>query len=628
MKGNPRKSSQIFSDEVLDYIKQLFMEEDVDVLQSHPELEATEKPFYELIGEKYPPSPDRSPPESSGENRSCNTISDGIDFFQSNSEFAWYRNCDISPSHPSLGLQEDQFTNLFFRYLPTSEFHKGVEEAKKFLPNENNLAIHHFAQADLTLQREPIEGARRKQNRSSDEWTNEEARRSKQSASFSEEPTVPSEILDELLLCSGDKFPKIVKAIRKDFYKEASLNSQNTEPKELGTRRKSSKTKQPKKTEDAEEADIQTLLLLCAQTAANYDSRRAYELLKQIRQHSSPHGDASQRLAHYFADGLEARLSGTGSELHHSVAFNQKTLKDALSAYKLYLASCPFKKISYHFANQTILDTIQNADRVHILDFGIYFGFQWPVFLKLLSLRSGGPPKLRITGIDIPQPGFRPTKMIEETGRRLTDYAERFGVPFEYHGIAAKFDEINVEELSIDEEEMLVANCLFRLHSPADETVFEECPRDKVLNTIRKLNPAVFVNVVLNGTYGAPLFMTRVREALYHFSAVFDMIDATTIRESETRLMVERDLYGRLLINAISCEGLERERPETYRQWQVRCLRAGFGMAPNSRRFVKKVKDGVRSIYHEDFCIDEDDRWLLVGWKGRILYALSAWKPS
>ncbi|KAL6176979.1 hypothetical protein ACLB2K_053611 [Fragaria x ananassa] len=48
---------------------------------------------------------------------------------------------------------------------------------------------------------------------------------------------------------------------------------------------------------------------ICAQAVASYDQRNAVELLKQIRQHSSPYGDATQRLAHYFADGLERRIS-------------------------------------------------------------------------------------------------------------------------------------------------------------------------------------------------------------------------------------------------------------------------------------------------------------------------------
>jgi hypothetical protein len=37
------------------------------------------------------------------------------------------------------------------------------------------------------------------------------------------------------------------------------------------------------------------------------------------------------------------------------------------------------------------------------------------------------------------------------------------------------------------------------------------------------------------------------------------------------------------------------------------------------------VLDKVKDSYHKDFVVDEDQRWLLHRWKGRVLYAWSAW---
>ncbi|KAL9688015.1 hypothetical protein QQ045_032427 [Rhodiola kirilowii] len=96
--------------------------------------------------------------------------------------------------------------------------------------------------------------------------------------------------------------------------------------------------------------------------------------------------------------------------------------------------------------------------RVHIIDFVIHYGFQWPTFLQRISSRPGGPPKVRITGIDFPQPGFRPAEGVEETGRRIAGYAERFGVPFEFNAISKKWETIKEEDLKIQEDELLVVN--------------------------------------------------------------------------------------------------------------------------------------------------------------------------
>jgi hypothetical protein len=40
---------------------------------------------------------------------------------------------------------------------------------------------------------------------------------------------------------------------------------------------------------------------------------------------------------------------------------------------------------------------------------------------------------------------------------------------------------------------------------------------------------------------------------------------------------------------------------------------------------VKLARDKVKNYYHKDFLIDEDHRWLLQGWKGWILFAVSTW---
>ncbi|KAJ0962373.1 hypothetical protein J5N97_030201 [Dioscorea zingiberensis] len=96
------------------------------------------------------------------------------------------------------------------------------------------------------------------------------------------------------------------------------------------------------------------------------------------------------------------------------------------------------------------------------------------------------------------------------------------------------------------------------------------------------------------------------------------MLDTTVPREDAQRLLIERDLFGREALNVISCEGSERvERPETYKQWQVRNLRAGFEQMPLDPDIMKRAKDRVKSNYHKDFVIDEDSRWMLQGWKGR-----------
>ncbi|CBI31657.3 unnamed protein product, partial [Vitis vinifera] len=322
--------------------------------------------------------------------------------------------------------------------------------------------------------------------------------------------------------------------------------------------------------------DLTTLLTLCAQAVAADDWRTANEQLKQIRQHASPTGDGRQRMAHYFANGLEARMAGSGTRIYKAVITKPTSAAIVLKAYHLLLAV------------------------LHIVDFGILYGFQWPSLIQRLASRPGGPPKLRITGIDLPQPGFRP---------------------------AERWETIQVEDLKIDSDELLVVNCNCRFRNLLDETVVVESPRNIVLNLIRKMNPDIFIQGIVNGGYGAPFFLSRFREALFHFSALFDILEATVPRQTLERTLIEREIFGWDAMNVIACEGSERiERPETYRQWQIRNLRAGFRQLPLDQEIFNIAKEKVKLWYHKDFAVDQDGQWLLQGWKGRIIFAISSWK--
>ncbi|XP_050236176.1 scarecrow-like protein 14 isoform X2 [Mercurialis annua] len=373
--------------------------------------------------------------------------------------------------------------------------------------------------------------------------------------------------------------------------------------------------------------DLWTVLPQCAQAVADDDQVTAKDLLRQIRQYSSPFGDGNQRIAHYFANGLEARLAGSGTPGYTPAISSTTSAASVLKAHHIFITACPFQTMSHLYANETIIKLSENVTRLHIIDFGILYGFQWPNLIQRLSTRIGGPPKLCITGIEFPQPGFRPAERVEETGRRLRKYCERFNVPFEYYHIAQNWASIQYDDFNINENEMVVVNSLYRFKNLPDDTMIAKSVRDAILQLVRKINPCIFIHGVVNGTYNAPFFRTRFRDTLFHFSALFDMFDSTIPREERERMTME-EVFGRYAVNVIACEGGERvERPETYRQWQVRNLRAGFRQLPLDEVIMKKVRSTVKSNYNKNFMVDEDCQWMLQGWKGRIIYALSVWKP-
>ncbi|CAM0874238.1 unnamed protein product [Alopecurus aequalis] len=519
-------------------------------------------------------------------------------------------------------------------------FRKGMEEANKFLPTNSTLLVDLDAISDKPVlsgftagsqvKKEEADGlgtlmfgnGRGRKKRHDMEDLEAETGRNSKLMTWEQEEIGAREMVDEIMIHGFEICMKGMEDLRIAMGSEAEKNN----------RKGTGKAARGKLGTNNEVVDLRTMLIHCAQAVASGDRRGSNELLRQIKQHSSPKGDATQRLAYCFAQGLEARLAGTGSQVYQSLVAKRTSVVEYLKAYKLYMAASSFLKVIMAFTGKTIINAMEGKSRLHIVDYNVQYGFQWPGLLKFLATREGGPPEVRITGIDLPQPGFRPAFQIEETGRRLSNCAREFGLPFKFHGIAAKLETVCAEDLNIDPDEVLVvvsSQCGFS--NLMDESVVMDkqdspSPRDMVLNNIQKMRPDVFIESVVNGTYGAPFFVTRFREALFFYSAQFDMLDATIPRDNDVRELIERDILGRCALNVIACEGADRvDRPETYKQWQVRSNRAGLRQLPLNPEAVKVVTDKVKSHYHKDFVIDVDHRWLLSGWKGRILYAMSAW---
>nr|GLL30978.1 scarecrow-like protein 11 [Ipomoea trifida] len=572
--GGGEEEDEDYSDAVLKYINQMLMEE--EDLENRPcmlhdciALQATEKYFSDVLHG-----------------------SDHADLSSSNA----------SPDPTDYGASSDCLFST-----PDSQSGSVSPGSDGDFPAPNLLLPHSNA-VNLELEdRSPPKGKRNYYSNKEDESA--EKQRNKQLATSTHETEPPLEKFNEVLLCN-------IQEPRKksdDEFKGGAAAPR---------RRK-------KRESHKEVVDLRGLLTQCAQAIANYDGRAVNELLAKIRHHSSPRGNGMERLAFYLANALEARLNGAGTAIFTVQFSNNISAANILKAYHMYIKASPFKKISNIYANHYIMEMAAGKHALHVIDFGVLYGFQWPCMIQSLANRPGGPPKLRITGIDLPQPGFKPAERVEATGARLKKFCEQFNVPFEFKAIAKRWETITLEDLEIDRDEILAVNCLYRLENVPDETVVPDSPRDAVLGLIHKIRPDIFIHGVGNGAYNSPFFTTRFREAVFHFSTLFDMFEATVAPEDEDRRLFEETVLGRNALNVIACEGTARvERPETYKQWKGRNKRAGFRQVPLDQELVMLVKDKARSDYHKDFSVDGDGKWLLQGWKGRVVYALSCWKPA
>ncbi|WCJ20505.1 GRAS family transcription factor [Euphorbia peplus] len=623
---SPSSSSSLSSLEGVDpnnnvclkFISDILMEEDLEgktcMLQDCLALQAAEKSLYDALGQEYPHSLESCPQslDSPGDSSPGSSRVDG--------STGCYDAANVVSVNDSNWVFDLDFDGLQSFCIPQLQSSHLVSDAGKF-SDADSFVVDRKSISPTSSDKEDgyysPNGSRGRKNHQREGSDYLEEERTNKHSALSLAESEQSAMFDEVLLCQQSS-PGSCSNDGKS-QNGARGNRQSTKGRTSRGRRQGKK---------GEVVDLPTLLTQCAHSVAISDQRTAAELLRQIRQHSSPHGDGNQRLAHHFANALEIRLAGAKTPTYSPMISNNTPVSDILKAYQVYVNACPFQKMSNFFANHSIYKLAEKATRLHIVDFGILYGFQWPCLIQRLSERIIGPPTLRITAIELPQPGFRPAERVEETGRRLQRYCERFRVPFEFNFIAQKWETIKYEDLNIKKDEMTVVNCLYRMRHVPDDTVVVESARDAVLKLVRSIRPQAFIHGVVNGTYNAPFFVTRFREALFHFSSIFDMYEANVPREDEQRRVLEKAILGRDIMNVIACEGTERiERPETYKQWQVRNTRGGLRQVPLDQEILKKVRSTVRSEYHKDFLVDENGQWMLQGWKGRVMYALSVWKP-
>ncbi|KAM3312423.1 hypothetical protein ACQJBY_032380 [Aegilops geniculata] len=552
-------------------IARILMEEEDDIDEDNPALLKAQRPFAQIL--------------SSSMHASTLMADQGgalaSDMHSPSSGILKFKGVDEVRS--LLLLANGEFSTDIF----STAFLKGMEEAKKFLPTNSELTT-------TGEQDQPKE----KSSRGRKDWSDEV-----------EADVSRTDRLVEAGACEVFDFNRMC----------SSMDNETGNSNKKGRKSK------------ARVIDLHTLLIHCAKAVMD-DRRRAGELLKEIQQHASPTGDATQRLAYWFAEGLEARLTGTGSQVYGTLTAKGTSAVAHSEAYQEFISACCFRNVSFLFANRAIFNAAVGRSRLHIVDYGFRYGFQWSELLRWLAARDGGPPEVRITHIDLPQPGFHPEKHMKEICHRLTDIARELGVSFKYHAILAQWQTVSIENLDLDLEpdEVLAVNDLYNFRTLMDESVVigSPNPRDTVLSNISKMKPDVFVQSTVNGSYGT-FFLSRFREALFFYSALFDMLDATMPRENKLRLALERNIFGWVVLNAIAYEGKDRvERCETYKHWQVRNQRAGLRQLPLDRETVKMARDMVKNKYHKDFLIDEDHHWLLQGWKGRILLAHSTWEAD
>ncbi|XP_010278894.1 PREDICTED: protein SCARECROW [Nelumbo nucifera] len=380
------------------------------------------------------------------------------------------------------------------------------------------------------------------------------------------------------------------------------------------TREKKEEIRQQQK-RDEEGLHLLTLLLQCAEAVSADNFEEANKMLLEISELSTPFGTSAQRVAAYFSEAMSARLVssclGIYAPLPNAPAHNQKIV----SAFQVFNGISPFVKFSHFTANQAIQEAFEREERVHIIDLDIMQGLQWPGLFHILASRPGGPPFVRLTGLGTSM------EALEATGKRLSDFAETLGLPFEFFPVADKVGNLDPERLNVSKREAVAVHWLH--HSLYDVTGSD----NNTLWLLQRLAPKV-VTIVEQDLSHAGSFLGRFVEAIHYYSALFDSLGASYGEESEERHIVEQQLLSREIRNVLAVGGPARSGEVKFHNWREKLKQSGFRGISLAGNAATQATLLLGMFPCDGYTLVEDNGTLKLGWKDLSLLTASAWRPT
>jgi DELLA protein len=335
------------------------------------------------------------------------------------------------------------------------------------------------------------------------------------------------------------------------------------------------------------------------------------------------------RVTSHFAAALGQRLAAASPS-------NSDAAPDASELYRQFYEAGPYLKFAHFTANQAILEAFEGFDRVHVLDFAIMQGAQWPALIQSLSLRPGGPPALRITGIGPPPAADGSRDELNEVGVRLTEFARAVNVPFSFCGVRGDtIDPIQAWMFKLVPGEALAVNSICQLHrllvddvDPNSVAAFFPEPIHTVLCWITSMQPRVFTIFEQEADHNNPALVERFTNALFYYGALFDSMEAMSAhRRTNTTGGLGGEAYLQREIFDIVCgEGSGRvERHEPLNVWHGRLWRAGLAQTPLGPSAIRRAAGLLRSLCGAGYRVQERGDFLTLAWHDRPLFTASVW---
>ncbi|XVF10816.1 hypothetical protein REPUB_Repub07fG0216200 [Reevesia pubescens] len=367
-----------------------------------------------------------------------------------------------------------------------------------------------------------------------------------------------------------------------------------------------------------QQATLFELLYKAAELVGTGNFSHAQGILARLNHQLSPVGKPLQRAAFYFKEALQLLLLTNNpfspppprSPTPFDVIFK-------MEAYKVFSEVSPLIQFVNFTCNQALLEALDDADRIHIVDFDIGFGAQWASFMQELPMRSRGAPSLRITAFA--SPSMHHPIELELMRENLMQFANEIGVSFELE--VFNFDSLDQTPYSLpmfrtNENEAVAVN--FPVWSSSNQPF----ALPNLLRFVKQLSPKIVVSLDRGCDRNDLPFPQHIIHAFQSYINLLESLDAANVT-SDAVNKIERFL----LVPRIESTVLGRLHvPEKMPLWKTIFSSAGITPVTFSNLTETQAECVVKRAQVRGFHVEKRQASLVLCWQQRDLISASAWR--
>ncbi|XP_076903368.1 protein NODULATION SIGNALING PATHWAY 2-like [Bidens hawaiensis] len=333
-------------------------------------------------------------------------------------------------------------------------------------------------------------------------------------------------------------------------------------------------------------------------------------IMRCINEKASPLGGTMERVAFYWFQ--------SGNQVDY---IKQESMKNFQQAFKTFYACFPYGRFAHFAANSAILEAIMSDSRkVHILDFDIGEGVQWPSMLEAIGKLKG---EMKLTSIRTNTQSYS----FEETKNRLLDYANGCGLKLEVLNISIEELVWKIERSC--EHEFLAFNCMVGLPHMGRQ----EIARGEVMQFVRDAKKLLLTNKgIITFGDGEDFLRTNVcrrfgsffDDYITHYHALCESMERSFPETlTEARLAMESLFVGPNVSSLCWYQNWKNKRREYVFIEDIGLM--GWRL---SRESLMEAKDMVkeRESSYNIRVEGQNNNEMVLEWKGTPLVRVSAWR--